>query len=337
MGTTVRWGTLPVMLRIVLLTAGITALLAFFAMGWALDRAVEQQTDLFNSPFDESGVARDAGAIEVVHQRDRAVLLSHGMGMSPLVLSDVANAIARSDAVDVYVPLLPFHGRRLADLAEPDTAVMRAYLESRIAELANRYERLTVVGYSLSGAFLIDLAAGRRLPDNIDVVLSSPAVHIASNTPLSRIQASALSVWRRYCNYAFLGCVYAGTGSSDTRGEARAMEVDILRTYVVPLLSAVWANDLAVRGKMPEIKRPVHVIMARNDNMVRYDRIGPICAQMPDCTMHAFPAGSHLLEISARYPATARLITEIARTGTARCFPGECETIPSHAEQGQTD
>ncbi|MCG8444310.1 MAG: hypothetical protein MI753_01155 [Hyphomicrobiales bacterium] len=44
--------------------------------------------------------------------------------------------------------------------------------------------------------------------------------------------------------------------------------------------------------------------------------------------MHAFTTGSHLLEIGAKYPATAPLITGIAQTGAARCLPRECETIP---------
>ena len=134
----------------------------------------------------------------------KAVVLLHGFLESPEVWQKIIEKLkANQLPYDIYAPMLPFSGLPLDKASAFNNQVITKYIKDYLESLSPQYNKIVVVSLSYSGAQLIFLA--NKLPQNIQLILYAPAVFITSNTTIGRLQLSAYSLWRHYCNYKLLG------------------------------------------------------------------------------------------------------------------------------------
>jgi carboxylesterase len=103
------------------------------------------------------------------------VLLCHGFTGSPASLLPWAQALAASDFT-VDLPLLPGHGTRWQDLQPTRWTDWYAAVERALESLANRCDRVFVMGLSMGGTLCLRLAE-EHSDDIAGLVLVNPSLH----------------------------------------------------------------------------------------------------------------------------------------------------------------
>src|SRR5689334_15095429 len=106
----------------------------------------------------DDGVVIGGGGFILERANAPAILLLHGAGDTPQTLRYLANELY-ARGFHVYAPLLPGHGRSVADFARVTAdALLEASRES-YRELLSRHSWVAVVGLSMGGALAVILAA----------------------------------------------------------------------------------------------------------------------------------------------------------------------------------
>ncbi|MBM3906873.1 MAG: alpha/beta fold hydrolase [Gemmatimonadetes bacterium] len=139
------------------------AVLVFGAVGAAYRswraRLVERQLEArYSTRRGPDGVIIGAEAFMLPGTGDRAVVLFHGYNDSPHTMRAVATALQQAGWT-VYVPLLPGHGRSLADFAAARADDWIAAAREAVGEALARHRRVAVGGLSLGGALAMIVAA----------------------------------------------------------------------------------------------------------------------------------------------------------------------------------
>lgn len=120
---------------------------------------------------DASGVIVGAEEIAREGTNGAAVLLIHGAGDTPQTLERVAGELHRR-GYSVVAPLLPGHGRTLADFSRHAADDWYAEVRTGYAQLREKHRWVGVVGLSMGGALSARLAADN--PDVPALVLAAP-------------------------------------------------------------------------------------------------------------------------------------------------------------------
>ncbi|MGI9078114.1 MAG: alpha/beta hydrolase [Gemmatimonadaceae bacterium] len=251
------------------LSAAISAITVGAAIALALcwrsysARRLERVT-LARLPLGEGGIVTGAGPIFNDDARcDRAVLLLHGFGDTPQTLRYLADDLL-AHGYAVRAPLLPGHGRTLAQFAASGS---EAWLESAREELRamlDSYTNVSIVGLSMGGALASILAAERC--EIGALVLIAPYLDMP---PAVRRVAR----WHRALGAS---TVYlAGPGSErsihDPAERARALSYRASTPRLLFELSRI--ADVA-RASLPRILVPTLLLQSREDN-----RISPAVAE----------------------------------------------------------
>ncbi|MCC5947680.1 MAG: alpha/beta fold hydrolase [Nitriliruptoraceae bacterium] len=127
------------------------------------------------------------------HGRRQAVGVAvvHGFTANPIGTRPLGQALAAA-GFGVEVPCLPGHGTSAGDLATTRYDDWADAVERVLTHLADRHERVAVVGHSMGGTIALDLAARRA--DLVDAlvtinpqVLDRPGALAALGPALSRI------------------------------------------------------------------------------------------------------------------------------------------------------
>lgn len=241
---------------VTVLFAGVAALRE--VAGWRLARAIDSQ-----HPRDADGVIDGAESFELKPapgSRHRgAILAIHGFGDTPQTVRYLAEALA-ARGWSVRAPLLPGHGRTIAEFAKTGAAEWLAAVRTEYAAMGRN---TVLLGVSMGGALATILAA--ESPDLPALVLIAP--YLAMPRWLAMIAASApvLGIGVRYM-------VGGGVRSITDPVEA---ERNLAYGAVTPRLVAELRRVVGLaQAAEPKVRAPVLFIQSHHDN-----RIAPEAAE----------------------------------------------------------
>lgn len=210
-------------------------------------------------PPGADGVLPGAGPVTLPRRGRQAVLLLHGGGDTPQTLRYLAEHL-HERGYCVRAPLLPGHGRTLADFASPSQANSEAWLAASRAEyerLRKSHEWVAIVGLSMGGAIAVRLAAER---DDIPVmVLIAPYLGMP---PHVRRAARLAHVWGAFRPYV---SSTEGRSIHDPREQARSLAYGF---FTPAALRALAATVHSARQALPLVSTPTLVINSRQDNRI---------------------------------------------------------------------
>lgn len=231
----------------------VAAILAWRLARNALWRAAEREI-ADRLPLGSDGIVR--GAQSIYHGgHPRAALLLHGFGDTPQSLGALASRLADAGWT-VSAPLLPGHGRTLAQFSgsgarEWTTAARNAY-----NELARQHATVVVCGQSMGAVIAIELAATLPLQS---VALLAPYI------AMPRLPRAVGATW------PFFQAVYPIMQTRDARSihDPDAESQSLAFGYATPRLLSELAHMVRrARRDLRAVRSGTLVIHSREDNRV---------------------------------------------------------------------
>jgi len=243
-----------------------------------------------------NGIIVGAESIVYQAQKQQAIIFIHGFASTPRVFADLINEIKDKADSDIYAPLLPYNGRDLQTLSQPNNQVVLDYLEQLISNFAKFYKKVTIVGLSYGGAQLAKLVADNKIPANTNIVLYAPGFYITSNNFLQRNFAKVYRTWRNYCDYKLFGCGYPNYASADNTARPQFANQKDFSYLDIPAVITMFDFDSKNRNLLKEIHRPFSIIIAEDDNRVSYTNIKNNCEINHNyCKLYSFSSGKHII------------------------------------------
>lgn len=188
---------------------------------------------------------------------DSAILLLHGFGDTPQTFSYLAPALHRAGYA-IHAPLLPGHGRSMAEFSRSSSAEWLDASRAALCELTASHPNTGLCGLSMGGALAIILAAEN--PGLRALTLIAPYVEM----PRRLIVAAAF--------HRLWGPLAGVVGASDERSirdpVERARNLGYAET-TGHLLNELWRLGRRARRALPGVKLPTLVIQSREDNRIR--------------------------------------------------------------------
>lgn len=203
------------------------------------------------------GIIEGAAPIELPRQGAPALLLLHGGGDTPQVMSGLATFL-HDRGYAVRVPLLEAHGRALEALSGASADVWRESVAAHYADLRGEHDWVAVVGLSMGGALAARLAAdlGDELPA---LVLLAPYLDMPG--AVRRLARSA-----RYWRWLL---PYFPTGGRRSVHDAAAAARGLGHGIMTPAaLRALYETMIAGRDALPAVKSPTLLVQSREDNRI---------------------------------------------------------------------
>ena len=293
----------------------ILLLVSFSALGLFIGKLLDLEAERVVTQLYErtpDGIILGLGEKSYENHHKKAVILIHGFLESSEVYDDYLEQLKVLDQLDVYVPLLPFHGRDLQSAAHFSNRKISDFLADYIGKIAATHKTVTVVGVSYGGAQLISLDKEGRIPDNARIVLYAPAAYIISNTTSGKLKVYAYSLFRNYCNYEFLGCSYPVLDSGDAAAREFLINEKNLRYKVLSAVKQLYALDDQVRDHLAEMNCPYDLIIAKDDNRVSYSDLNRVCQQNDFCTALVYESGKHVIHAGRHKEDLLQHIVRIA-------------------------
>lgn len=139
------------------------ALLHAAVYRWRMSQA--RAADEKRLPVGRDGIVPGAEAVALEGSETHAALLIHGFGDTPQTVRGLAAYLHEVHGWTVRAPLLPGHGRRLADFDVHGSDEWRDVVHGEYTALKARYPTVVLIGLSMGGALATLEAAGdRELP-----------------------------------------------------------------------------------------------------------------------------------------------------------------------------
>lgn len=187
------------------------------------------------------------------------MLLLHGFGDTPQTMHHVADAL-QGAGYTVRAPLLPGHGRTLADFRSTRAKEWINAAREAYAALTATFGPSPVVGLSMGGALGIVLAA--ETPTMPALALIAPYVSIPRR---ARIVARFHPLWEFVTPYFRSG---GERSILDPAERAQALGYGVLTPRLLFELSRVVRR---VQVSLPRVRVPTLVIHGRNDERIPPD------------------------------------------------------------------
>jgi len=165
------------MLRALALGLGTAVLVHAALYRRTLTRA--RAAEAVRLPTGPDGIVPGAEPIALDGSDRHAALLIHGFGDTPQTLAGLAASLHAGHGWTVRAPLLPGHGRGLADFDRHGSDAWRDAVHREYTALKARYEVVVLVGLSMGGA-LATLEAARD-PSLPALVLLAPYLTAPAN------------------------------------------------------------------------------------------------------------------------------------------------------------
>jgi len=233
-----------------------------------------------------------------------AVLMLHGFGDTPQTLRYLGGAL-HSAGWTVRVPLLPGHGRTLAEYGRSDAAAWLTHARDELAALRARHREVALVGLSMGGALACVLAA-----ENPDVrALALLAPYLSMPTTIRRLA-------RVYPMLELVTPWAAGRGERsihDDREAARSLAYGFVAPHLLRELLRVVET---AQDAMPRIMTPTLVVYSRQDNRVPTDAAEREYAKlrMPERELVWLERCGHLITVDhEHHEVSARVSAFLAR------------------------
>jgi len=265
----------------------------FLFSGLGLDYQAEQKV-VNKFRRNSHNVINSMATIIDKHKSSTALVMIHGFSSSPVVFKSLINELDKSYNFDIFAPLLPFHGRDLQQMSNFDNNDVTKYIDNYLANLAHKYNKVIVIGFSYGAAQLIDLSYKNKLANNIDMILFSPAIYLQTNTLMGNLTVQAYSLWRKYCDYNILGCALSPTPSGDDYAQKNYLQyIESINYEVMPAIKQLYKYDKQNHHKLSKLHQHFYILMARDDNRIAFENVEHECSINTSCEMFAFNNGKH--------------------------------------------
>lgn len=241
-----------------MILALLTASAAILWYGRRSARALAVQVGARLVPGSD-GIISGAEPISLDGKDGRAVLLLHGFGDTPQTLRYIAEAL-HADGYTVRAPLLPGHGRTLAEFGATRAKQWIAAAREAYEEMCMAYGPSPVVGLSMGGALAIVLAA--ETPTMPALALIAPYVSMPRR---ARFVARFHPIWSVITPYFRSG---GDRSIHDESERARNRGYGVLTPGLLFELSRVVRR---VQVSLPRVKTPTLVIHGLNDERIPPD------------------------------------------------------------------
>lgn len=234
----------------------IVAIAGLIARGVLLSRFVKRVEA--RRTLGPDGIVVGGGPVEIAATAGAPwLLLLHGAGDTPQTLEFLAHALA-ARGYGVFAPLLPGHGRALADFARVSADALYEATARAYRDLVARGDGpVGVVGLSMGGALAVQLAAAE--PDLPALCLLAP--YLAMPTGIQ--WAARLSrVWGPLAPFVSAG------GSRSILDPVAALENRAYGAFTPAALRALSDVVRRARAALPNVKAPTLMIQSRSDNRI---------------------------------------------------------------------
>ncbi|AAO90292.2 alpha/beta hydrolase [Coxiella burnetii] len=295
---------------IVLLAAFFLLLFIFLLIGHLLDKEAERVVNQLYGR-NEKGIIKGMEPIQHVHSHLSALIIIHGYLGSPDIFRDLADNKKINAKVDVYVPLLPYEGRNLETVSKYNNKLTSDYLKTYINKLSPHYKHVVILAYSYGGALLINLARENQLPKNSQIILYAPAVFVKGNGFRLNVLLRTYSLWRKYCNYAAIGCEFPGKNIADETATVYIENMKSLRYIATPAVKEIFKLDDNNRAFFKKMCPSFSVIIAKDDSLISYEQLNEACRENHCCKIYTYPSGNHLLHVGKFKEDFTHLITKL--------------------------
>lgn len=234
------------------LIAGVAAV----AVVRAANRVFFERRALERRPLGPDGVIVGATPIDLPLDGAPAVLLLHGGGDTPQIVSGLAHHLhARGYAV--RVPLLAGHGRALPDWRRVTADAWHAQVRDEYDALRKQHAWVGIVGLSMGGALAVSFAAARE--DIPALVLLAPYLAMPGSV---RFAAATSHAWG-------VALPYAPSGGGRSIRDAKAAAAGLGHGVFTPTALRALASVVdAARQALPRVHAPTLVVQSREDNRI---------------------------------------------------------------------
>ncbi len=208
-------------------------------------------------PLGPNGIVQGAEPETLLGSKSHAVMVLHGFGDTPQSVRELAHTL-HDKGWTVEVPLLPGHGRSMAEFGLGRAHDWIGYTRDQVARLRRSYEHVSLVGLSMGAALCAIVAAERD--DLNSLVMLSPYLSIPDRirrfSPLLRL-SGPLAPFRR------------STGRTmsifDPDARPATLGIGVISGHLLDELQDV---TLIARESVPDILVPTLYMAARNDSRV---------------------------------------------------------------------
>ena len=151
------------MLRAVAISLSAAAVAHAISYRWRMQQARRESAE--RVPVGRDGIIPGAQPVALTGSATHAALLIHGFGDTPQTVRALAEHLHALHGWTVRAPLLPGHGRTLADFDASGSAQWRAAVHSEYVALKSQYPTVALVGLSMGGALAtLEAAIDPSLP-----------------------------------------------------------------------------------------------------------------------------------------------------------------------------
>lgn len=292
------------------LIASLLLLFFLFCYGRWLDTQAEKAVNR-RYKRDAQGVILGLDTLAIHQGQSHALVLVPGF-MTPVdIFSTLVDDPHIRSGYAIYVPRLAFHSQNLEQAAALRNEVVLDHLSAYIHQLHKHHKQMTYVGYSYGGALLLALLQQGRLPPDAHVILYAPAVYIQSNTLWGNVKVYGYGLFRRYCNYKWLGCDFPAYQSGDEAARSYLAHEPNLGYVVIPAVKKLYQLDRTLRPYLKTIAQPVSLVIAEDDNRIDVSSVKADCLANPQCEFYSFKSGKHLLHRSVHQAEFNALILRL--------------------------
>ena len=243
-----------------------------------------------SKPFDTSGVVLGEGPIEIKRNGSTALIIIHGYTSSPSRFYHLINYL-KSDTpdVDIYAPLLPFHGKGLEEFKALNNEEIEKFVKAFLDQKEKEYKKLVVIGESYGALILADILQTPNLYPDVKFIFSSPGFFLNCNSAWQRAQIFVASKFMDYCPSCY------GPYTTDEFSAVHARFAQKHGVVCFKSFAELLKMDQKASDALGRIKRPYTVIASKDDDVVDVTKIENVCAKNPNCTAFIFPDGGHFV------------------------------------------
>ncbi|MEM8853570.1 MAG: alpha/beta hydrolase [Pseudomonadota bacterium] len=293
------------------------AIIVIAVVGSGLLYALVLERNHLKIHYFEDGIIQKAQSREVTRGSDTLAVVIHGYTASPMTMAPILDRLREDTDYDLWAPLLKYHGRTLSAFRAFDPAELVEDVRARLEGKAEGYDRLILIGHSLGGAVLYDLALRDALPEGAHLILLAPSIAIREDTPSNRWKIRAFRLFAPYCDFAFLGCHTPNPRSSDGNATVNPLPALYAQTifFVTMMTPALTLFDYAntLWAEAERLDRPITIIMGNDDNSVPYETIKALCERLAACAFHTIEGASHLAMFGDKAGPYTALIANLAK------------------------
>lgn len=238
---------------------GFATFVVIAAAGWFLRARYKRAMDelsMRHRRLGPDGVVIGGEGFVLGRDGAPAVLLLHGAGDTPQTLRYLATGLHLA-GFHVVAPLLPGHGRRLADFADVTADALQGAAQAHYASLRAEREWVGIVGVSMGGALAVLVAA--ETPDLPALGLVAPYLAMPP-----RVARAARWSWLWGL---LLPAVRAAEGLSvlDPVERERSLAYGVFTPGGLRALGAIVER---ARAALPGVQSPTLVLQSRQDNRI---------------------------------------------------------------------